>query len=220
MTGKLNCDGERSRFLLSNGLFKLHHLNRWLNLIELSEKLKFVKSFLIFFFKNSFQIIFKWINMSFSIWIPCLNPYRIYLLWKTLVSNILNRKLFFLELVSILVVSYLITLMLITSSCLWLNFVDIPHQSSKQFNRIQNIICDRSICISCAFDHISDFSPKNGLFWPLRWPRMTSRCTWLDSEENFQQIHMHICILYAISEIFFQFETFFQSDRSLSGHPG
>ena len=57
---------------------------------------------------------------------------------------------------------------------------------------IQKKICNRSICISCAFDHISDFWPQNDLFWPLRWPRMTSRCTPLNSEENFQSIDMHI----------------------------
>ena len=57
---------------------------------------------------------------------------------------------------------------------------------------IQKKICNRSICISCAFDHISDFWPQNDLFWPLRWPRMTSRCTPLNSEENFQSIYMHI----------------------------
>ena len=56
----------------------------------------------------------------------------------------------------------------------------------------QKKICNRSICISCAFDHISDFWPQNDLFWPLRWPRMTSRCTSLNSEENFQSIDMHI----------------------------
>ena len=53
-------------------------------------------------------------------------------------------------------------------------------------------ISNRLICISCAFDHISDFWPQNDLFWPLRWPRMTSRCTPLNSEENFQSIDMHI----------------------------
>ena len=39
------------------------------------------------------------------------------------------------------------------------------------------------------------FWPQNDLFWPQRWPRMTSRCTPLNSEENFQSNGMHImCI--------------------------
>ena len=60
---------------------------------------------------------------------------------------------------------------------------------------IQKKISNRSICISCAFDHISDFWLQNDLFWPLRWPRMTLRCTPLNSDENFQSIDMHImCI--------------------------
>ena len=57
---------------------------------------------------------------------------------------------------------------------------------------IQKKISNRSICISYAFGHISEFWPQNDLFWPLRWPRMTSRCTPLNSEENFQSIYMHI----------------------------
>ena len=60
---------------------------------------------------------------------------------------------------------------------------------------IQNKICSRSICISCAFGHVSEFWPQNDLFWPLRWPLMTSRCTLLESEWNLESIDMHIrCI--------------------------
>ena len=57
---------------------------------------------------------------------------------------------------------------------------------------IKNKISNRSMCISCAFGHFSDFWPQNDLFWPLRWPRMTLRRTPLNSEKNFQSIHMHI----------------------------
>jgi len=60
---------------------------------------------------------------------------------------------------------------------------------------IQNKICNRTICISCAFGHVSEFWPQNDLFWPLRWPLMNSRCTSLESEYNSESIDMHImCI--------------------------
>ena len=51
------------------------------------------------------------------------------------------------------------------------------------------------ICISCAFGHISEFWPQMTFFDPIRWPRMTSRCTKMNSGENFQSNDMYIlCI--------------------------
>jgi len=62
-------------------------------------------------------------------------------------------------------------------------------------HRIQENISHRSICTSCVFGRVWDFSTRNDLFWPLSWPRMTSRCLLLNSEKKFQSNGMHtMCI--------------------------
>ena len=47
------------------------------------------------------------------------------------------------------------------------------------------------------------FDPKMTFFDPVRWPRMTSRCTSLNSEENFQSNGMHIMCIWP----YFRFST-------------
>ena len=44
------------------------------------------------------------------------------------------------------------------------------------------------------------FDPKMTFFDPVRWPRMTSRCTPLNSEEHFQPNSMHIMCISQMAE--------------------
>ena len=61
----------------------------------------------------------------------------------------------------------------------------------------------RMVCIPCAFGRISDFRPQMTFFDPVRWPRMTSRCTSLNSGENFQSNGMYIMCIWP----YFRFST-------------
>ena len=84
---------------------------------------------------------------------------------------------------------------------------------------IQGKISSRMVCISCAFGRISDFRPQMTFFDPVRWPRMTSRCTPLNSEENFQPNGMHIMCISLMAEKK-RSDHCFDHKWSISGHSG
>ena len=72
---------------------------------------------------------------------------------------------------------------------------------SRHWN--QNRILNRIICVLCVVGRVSDLWPQNDLVWPLWWPRLTSRCTPLNSEANFQSNGMYIMCIWQ----YFRFST-------------
>ena len=92
-------------------------------------------------------------------------------------------------------------------------------ENGEKMSRPESSVPRRMVCIPCAFGRISDFRPQMTFFDPVRWPRMTSRCTSLNSEENFQPNGMHIMCISLMAEKK-RSDHCFDHKWSISGHSG